>query len=131
MKKIALLALAAIALSTPSMAKTHRHHHFYREASRHRVDYRETSRHHFDYREASRRRVDYRETSGHHFEYRETIGRRLDGESPAGTHPQITCEMVRAYVAQVGLVQAKALAVSAGITASEERRAIRCLEKKI
>jgi hypothetical protein len=43
----------------------------------------------------------------------------------------ITCEMVRAYVAQIGLVQAKAMAQSAGITESEKREAMQCLEKKI
>jgi hypothetical protein len=39
----------------------------------------------------------------------------------------ITCEMVRAYVAQVGLEQARAVAVAHGITASQERRARACL----
>jgi hypothetical protein len=39
----------------------------------------------------------------------------------------ITCEMVRAYVAQVGLVRARALALAHGMTASEERAARRCL----
>jgi hypothetical protein len=38
--------------------------------------------------------------------------------------------MVRAYVAQVGLAQAAAIAESAGITASEKDRAKRCLEQK-
>jgi hypothetical protein len=42
----------------------------------------------------------------------------------------ITCEMVRAYVAQVGLAQAAAMAESAGITASEKARAKHCLEQK-
>jgi hypothetical protein len=41
--------------------------------------------------------------------------------------PHITCEMVRSYVAQVGLVQAKAMAEAAGMTAADERRARRCL----
>jgi hypothetical protein len=36
-----------------------------------------------------------------------------------------------AYVAQVGLVQAKAMAQAAGITESEKREAAQCLEKKI
>jgi hypothetical protein len=39
----------------------------------------------------------------------------------------ITCEMVRAYVAKVGLWQARAVALAQGMTASEERRARRCL----
>jgi hypothetical protein len=45
----------------------------------------------------------------------------------AAARPHITCEMVRSYVAQVGLVQAKAMAEAAGMTAADERRARRCL----
>jgi hypothetical protein len=45
-------------------------------------------------------------------------------------HSGITCEMVRAYVAQVGLAQAVAMAQSAGITSSEKERARRCLAQK-
>jgi hypothetical protein len=47
------------------------------------------------------------------------------------SHERISCEMVRAYVAQIGLAQAKAMAQAAGMTASEEREAVQCLEKKI
>jgi hypothetical protein len=47
------------------------------------------------------------------------------------SHSRITCEMVRAYVAQVGLVQAKAMAQAVGMTESEQREAVQCLEKKI
>jgi len=36
---------------------------------------------------------------------------------------------VRAYVGQVGLAQAKAMAQAAGMTESEERVAAQCLEK--
>ena len=43
------------------------------------------------------------------------------------THPHVTCETVRAYVAQMGLEQARAMARSQGMTASEEQRARRCL----
>lgn len=46
-------------------------------------------------------------------------------------HAGITCEMVRTYVAQVGLSQALAIAKSAGMTALEEERARRCLANKI
>jgi len=46
-------------------------------------------------------------------------------------HSRITCEMVRAYVAQVGLVQAKTMAQAAGMTESERREAAQCLEEKI
>jgi hypothetical protein len=45
-------------------------------------------------------------------------------------HSGITCDMVRAYVAQVGLAQAVAMAQSAGITSSEKERARRCLAQK-
>lgn len=47
------------------------------------------------------------------------------------SHSRISCETVRAYVAQVGLAQAKAMAQAAGMTDSEEREAAQCLEKKI
>jgi hypothetical protein len=46
-------------------------------------------------------------------------------------HPQISCETVRAYVAQAGFTHAKAMAKAAGMTASEERKAMQCLERKI
>ena len=48
-----------------------------------------------------------------------------------GAHMNITCEMVRNYVAQVGLEQARAMATAAGMTAADERRARQCLEKKV
>ena len=46
------------------------------------------------------------------------------------SHSGITGEMVRAYVAQVGLAQAVAMAQSGGITSSEKARARRCLAEK-
>ena len=58
----------------------------------------------------------------HHFHH---------GERAASSHSRISCETVRAYVAQVGLEQAKAMAQAAGMTGSEERQAAQCLEKKI
>jgi hypothetical protein len=57
--------------------------------------------------------------------------RSYHGDHASAAHPGISCETVRAYVAQVGLAQAKALAQSAGMTAAEEREAAHCLEKKI
>ena len=92
MKKTALLALVLVAVSSPSLARSHhylRHHHY-----------------------AERQRRD----------------QRVSSEKPAGAHAGITCEMVRAYVAQVGLDQARAVAKAAGMTASQERRARHCLE---
>jgi hypothetical protein len=61
---------------------------------------------------------------------RKKIGRGLR-ECYQPPDSRISCEMVRAYVAQVGLAQAKATAQAAGMTGSEEREAVQCLEKKI
>jgi len=47
-----------------------------------------------------------------------------------GKSSHINCETVRAYVAQVGLVQARTLARAAGMTAGQEWRARRCLARK-
>jgi hypothetical protein len=41
-----------------------------------------------------------------------------------------TCEMVRAYVAQVGLIRAKAIALAHGMTAAQARRARQCLAEQ-
>jgi hypothetical protein len=108
MKKTALLALVAIAVASPSMAKSYHHHHG-------------------DHRASSHHRV-YAERDHHHRAEAERDHRRGYAEKPAPAHAGITCEMVRAYVAQVGAVQARAMALSAGMTASEERRAKHCLE---
>ncbi len=55
----------------------------------------------------------------------------LTPASPAlAGEPQITCNQVRAYVTLVGLVQAKANARAAGMTAAQQRRARRCLANK-
>jgi hypothetical protein len=43
---------------------------------------------------------------------------------------QISCETIRAYVAQVGLMQAKAQARAAGMTVQQERRARQCFVGK-
>ena len=51
------------------------------------------------------------------------------GHGASSSHSRISCETVRAYVAQVGLEQAKAMAQAAGMTQSEERAAAQCLEK--
>jgi hypothetical protein len=41
----------------------------------------------------------------------------------------VTCETVRAYVAQVGIARARAVAVAYGLTGSQIRRARRCLSE--
>lgn len=53
-----------------------------------------------------------------------------DRSGERDAHSGITCDMVRAYVAQVGLTQAVATAQSAGMTSSEKERAKRCLAEK-
>ena len=66
----------------------------------------------------------------HHYGHRDYGHHaRQHGGAPE-THPPITCETVRSYVAQVGVAQARAMALGAGMTASEERRARRCLANK-
>jgi hypothetical protein len=42
----------------------------------------------------------------------------------------ITCDTVRAYVSQVGVVAAKAMARANGMTAAQERRARQCLASR-
>ena len=41
---------------------------------------------------------------------------------------RVSCETVRAFVAQMGLDQARAIALAHGMTRSQERRARRCLD---
>lgn len=59
-----------------------------------------------------------------------TLHHHADRSVERDTHAGITCDMVRAYVAQVGLAQAVAMAQSAGMTSSEKERARRCLTEK-
>ena len=51
-------------------------------------------------------------------------------QTPWDESSHIDCGTVRAYVAQVGLVQARTLARAAGMTAGQEWRARRCLAKQ-
>jgi len=130
MKKTALLALAFACASSPLAAKPH---HFY--AVGHHLSHHES--HHYDHhgRYANRhhaRDVDESRRHGHyghrHHAYNEDGYRHAGEHRGAGErHWHITCDMVRSYVAQVGLAQAKAVAQAAGMTASEERRARHCL----
>jgi hypothetical protein len=55
------------------------------------------------------------------------VHRASQPSTNVGSHSNITCDMVRSYVAQVGLAQAHAMAAVAGMTAAEERRARQCL----
>jgi hypothetical protein len=53
--------------------------------------------------------------------------RRAYHRGSTETHSQVTCEMVRSYVAQVGVEQARTMAKANGMTSSEEQTARRCL----
>lgn len=110
MKNTALLAVILVVISSPSVAKPH---HLYSEG-----------RHH-GYRHAS---YDGGQHGYHHRDAHEIGGQETGGRE---THSRITCEMVRSYVAQVGLPQARAMAQAAGMTASEERRARQCLSSEL
>jgi hypothetical protein len=109
MKKTAPLALVFVCVSWPLMAKSH---HF-DSGDRHRS-------HHESHR--------YGHHEGRHHAYDHDRYRHNSEPQGVGeTHSHITCDMVRSYVAQVGLAQARAMAHAAGMTASEERRARQCL----
>ncbi|HEY4919725.1 MAG TPA: hypothetical protein VII40_06445 [Xanthobacteraceae bacterium] len=108
MKSVALLTLGLLAACCPAMAKSHHGH--YHDVAR--------TAHHANF--AHHASLAHHADDAHHA--------NVSGEHES--HSGITCEMVRAYVAQVGLAQAAAMAQSAGATASEKDRARRCLEQK-
>lgn len=115
MKHAALLTLLSFALCSPVMAKPHPlHHHQFRH---HHHSAARTSHH------ADRHARTSHDADRHN--------RAVHSDTAHASHSGITCEMVRAYVAKVGMDQAIAMAKSAGITASEEERARQCLAKKI
>jgi hypothetical protein len=58
-------------------------------------------------------------------------GRASENSSILRRPTQINCEMVRAYVGQLGVMQARAMALAAGMTPAQERRAVHCLQEKI
>ena len=131
MKHAALLTLLSFALSGPVMAKPHSHHHFHQQhydAHHHHHDAARASRHHEAAR-ASRHHETAR--NSHHAEHHTRAAQHADRDTAHTSHSGITCEMVRAYVAKVGMGQAIAMAKSAGISAAEEERARQCLAKKI
>ena len=106
----ALLTVGLLAACCPAMAKPYHGHDVRHYAARtvHRV--------------SLAHRV--------HVAHRTDVAERAKASDEPTSHSGITCEMVRAYVAHVGLAQAAAMAESAGITASEKDRARRCLEQK-
>jgi hypothetical protein len=118
MKSAALLTLGLLAACYPATAKPL---HGHRYAAR-------TTHHAHVVRHAIAAR---RENAAHHA-IASIAEHASNAHAPSeqASHAGITCEMVRAYVAQVGLAQAAAMAESAGITPSEKARAKRCLEQK-
>ena len=60
-----------------------------------------------------------------------SAGRISENSSILRRPTHISCEMVRAYVGQVGVMQARAVALAAGMTPAQERRAAHCLQEKI
>lgn len=105
MKFAALLTLLSFALACPVMAKPHHLHNFHHAHHHHHHQYAARTSHHARHNTAD--------------------------DTAHASHSGITCEMVRAYVAKVGLGQAIALAKSAGISAADEQRARQCLAKRI
>ena len=107
MKRAALLTLSLLAACYPANARSHHGHRYAARTAHHAnlVHHASLVRH-----------------AG--------VAHRADVPTEGVPHAGITCEMVRAYVAQVGVAQAAAMAESAGITSSEKERARRCLAAK-
>jgi hypothetical protein len=137
MKHAALFTLISLALTCPVIAKPHHGHHAQHYAARksHQAHHSATrkSRHDRQYAERrSRRDRQYDERNSHHADhYSARKSHDSDHFASHASHSGITCEMVRAYVAKVGLGQAIAMAKSAGISAVDEQRARQCLGNKI
>ena len=130
MKHAALLTLLSFALvfafacpvtAKPHHAQHHRHHHSAAHERHHRDAARDRHRH-----EAAHERHHHEAARASHHATHDTAH-----DTAPVSHSGITCEMVRAYVAKVGIGQAIAMAKSAGISAAEEQRARQCLAKRI
>lgn len=65
-----------------------------------------------------------------HHVYRNARSSAHDDHTGVTPRAHLTCDMVRAYVAQVGLEQALSAARAAGMTVSEEHDARHCMESK-
>jgi hypothetical protein len=112
MKYAAVFTLISLALTCPVVAKPHHAHHDAAGKSHH--DHHDVARksHHAGHY-AARKSHDEHQYAAH------------------ASHSGITCEMVRAYVAKMGMGQAIAMAKSAGMSAADEERARHCLANKI
>ena len=124
MKRTALLTIGLLIACGPAMARPyHGHYHGARTAHHASLARHANGAHHA--RVAHRTSVAHHANAAHHA----NVTPHASANEPV-SHAGITCEMVRAYVAQVGLTQAIAMAQSAGITAAEKDRAKRCLAQK-
>jgi hypothetical protein len=121
MKKTALLAAIFLIAACPLMAKPY-HGQLYHGPLHHSYGHVHQA---YRYMHHSHRGL---ANAGH--VYRDSRHAQAP-DSNVGAHSNITCDMVRSYVAQVGLQQARAMAIAAGMTASEERRARQCLANKV
>jgi hypothetical protein len=115
-KRAALFTLISLVLCCPVIAKPH--HHADRYAAR--------QAHHAHHHVAGKAR---HADDADHYAGRQSHDVRH--YAAHASHAGITCEMVRAYIAKVGLGQAIAMAKSAGISAADEQRARQCLANKI
>jgi len=106
MKSVALLTLGLLTVCGPAMAKSYHGHRHVARTVHHRIVRHANPVHHAN------------------------VAQRPNVAGEPVSHAGITCDMVRAYVAQVGLAQAAAMAQSAGITPAEKERARRCLAQK-
>jgi hypothetical protein len=111
--RAALLTFGLLAACCPAMAKAHHGHHDHYAR-------------HYAARTVHHANLAHRVHGAHHAD----AAQRTKVSDEHVSHSGITCEMVRAYVAQVGLAQAAAMAQSAGISAEEKDRAKHCLEQK-
>jgi hypothetical protein len=145
MKRAALVTLISLALTCPVIAKPHHAHHYAARKSHHADRYAARKTHHADrYAARKSRHVDrHAGRKSHHGDRYATrksdhADRYAADKSRDARHyaahvsrSGITCEMVRAYIAKVGLGQAIAMAKSAGISAADEQRARQCLQNRI
>jgi hypothetical protein len=134
MKHVALFTLISLALTCPVIAKPHHAHHYAARKFHHADRYAARKSHHGDH--YATRKSDhadrYAADKSHHGD-RYAARKSPDARHYAAhvSHAGITCEMVRAYIAKVGLGQAIAMAKSAGISAADEQRARQCLQNRI
>jgi transposase-like protein len=137
MKHAVLFTLISLALICPVMAKPHHGDHPQHDAARksHHAHHYATRKSHHDHHYAERRshhdQQDVERSSHHANRYAAHRSHDSDRFASHISHSGITCDMVRAYVAKVGLGQAIAMAKSAGISAADEQRARQCLANKI